>query len=61
MTDSKKPLFSLEFTHAALRELEKLDPGVRREIFFDIEKLKGLKDDLRPFIRFGTKSSSSWW
>jgi mRNA interferase RelE/StbE len=40
MTDPKKPLFSLEFIPAALRELEKLDPPVRRKVFADIEELK---------------------
>jgi mRNA interferase RelE/StbE len=45
MTDPKRPLHTLEFTHAALRELEKLDPGVRRKVFSDIEKLK---EDPRP-------------
>ena len=40
MTDPKRPLHTLEFTHSALRELEKLDPSVRRKVFSDIEKLK---------------------
>ncbi len=41
MTDpNKKRSFTLEFTPAALRELEKLDPNVRRGVFSDIEKLK---------------------
>jgi mRNA interferase RelE/StbE len=40
MTDPKRPLHTLDFTHAALRELEKLDPSVRRKVFSDIEKLK---------------------
>ena len=40
MTDPEKPSFTLEFTPSALRELEKLDPGVRRKVFSDIEKLK---------------------
>jgi mRNA interferase RelE/StbE len=40
MTDPTRPLHILEFTHAALRELEKLDPSVRRKVFSDIEKLK---------------------
>jgi mRNA interferase RelE/StbE len=40
MTDPTRPLHTLEFTHAALRELEKLDPSVRRKVFSDIEKLK---------------------
>jgi mRNA interferase RelE/StbE len=31
--------YRLEFTPAALRELEKLDPGVRAKVFSDIEKL----------------------
>jgi mRNA interferase RelE/StbE len=40
MTDSKKQSFTLEFAPAALRELEKLDPGIRRRVFSDVEKLK---------------------
>ena len=40
MTDPEKPSFTLEFTPSALRELEKLDPSVRRKVFSDIEKLK---------------------
>ncbi len=40
MTVPEKPLFTLEFTPSALRELEKLDPSVRRKVFSDIEKLK---------------------
>ena len=40
MTNPQRPLHTLEFTHAALRELEKLDPSVRRKVFSDIEKLK---------------------
>jgi mRNA interferase RelE/StbE len=40
MTDPKRSLHTLDFTHAALRELEKLDPSVRRKVFSDIEKLK---------------------
>ena len=40
MTDPEKPLYTLKFTPAALRELEKLDPSVRRKVFTDIEKLK---------------------
>lgn len=39
MTAPKKP-YTLEFTPAAIRELEKLDPNVRRKVFADIEKLK---------------------
>ena len=39
MTDPKKPLYTLKFTPAALRGLEKLDPSVRRKVFSDIEKL----------------------
>ena len=31
MTDPKKPSYALEFTPAALRELEKLDPNIRRK------------------------------
>ena len=45
MTDSKKPLYVLEFTHAALRELGKLDQSVCRKVFSDIERLK---DNPRP-------------
>ncbi len=41
MTDPKKPSFTLEFAPAALRQLEKMDPSVRRKVFSDIEKLKG--------------------
>ena len=40
MTDSQKPSYTLKFTPAALRELEKLDLSVRRKVFSDIEKLK---------------------
>jgi mRNA interferase RelE/StbE len=40
MTDPKKPSFTLEFTPAALRDLEKLDPSIRRKVFSDIEKLQ---------------------
>ena len=40
MTYPKKPSYTLEFSPAALRELEKLDPRVRRKVFSDIEKLK---------------------
>ena len=40
MTDIEKPSYILEFTPAALRELERLDPSVRRRVFSDIEKLK---------------------
>jgi mRNA interferase RelE/StbE len=40
MTDPKKPSYTLEFTSAAIRELEKLDPNIRRRAFSDIEKLK---------------------
>jgi len=32
--------FRLEFAPAAIRELEKLDPGVGRKVLSDIEKLK---------------------
>ena len=39
LTDSKKP-FTLEFTSAALRDLDKLDFRVRGNVFSDIEKLK---------------------
>jgi mRNA interferase RelE/StbE len=39
MTDPEKP-YTLKFTPAALRELEKLDPNVCRKVFSDIEKLK---------------------
>lgn len=40
MADPKNQSFTLEFTPAALRELEKLDPSVRRKVFSDIEKLR---------------------
>jgi mRNA interferase RelE/StbE len=40
MTDPKKPSFTLEFTSAAIRELEKLDLNIRRKVFSDIEQLK---------------------
>jgi mRNA interferase RelE/StbE len=40
MANSKKPSFTVEFTPAALRGLEKLDPSVGRKVFADIEKLK---------------------
>jgi mRNA interferase RelE/StbE len=46
MTESKKTSYTLEFTPAALRELEKLDPNVRRKIFSDIEKLQ---ENPRPY------------
>lgn len=38
MTEPKKPSYTLEFTHAAIPELEKLDSNVRRKVFSDIEK-----------------------
>ena len=40
MTDPRSPSYALEFTPAALRELEKLDLSVRRKVFSDIEELK---------------------
>ena len=40
MTDSQKPSYTLKFTPASLRELEKLDLSVRGKVFSDIEKLK---------------------
>jgi mRNA interferase RelE/StbE len=40
MTEPKKPSYTLEFTPAAIRELERLDPNVRRKVFSEIEKLK---------------------
>jgi mRNA interferase RelE/StbE len=40
MTGAQKPPYTLEFTPAALQELEKLDPSVLRRVFSDIEKLK---------------------
>jgi mRNA interferase RelE/StbE len=40
MTDPKKASYTLEFTPAALRELEKLDPSVRSKVFSDTERLK---------------------
>jgi len=46
MTDPKKLSYTLEFTPAALRELEKLDPPVGRKVFSDIEKLK---ENPRPY------------
>jgi len=39
MTNPEKP-FTLKFTPAALRELERLDPNILRKVFSDIEKLK---------------------
>lgn len=45
MTEPKKSSYTLEFTPAAIRELEKLDPNVRRKVFSDIEKLN---DNPRP-------------
>lgn len=33
--------YALEFTPAALRDLRKLDPFIRRRVFEDIEKLSG--------------------
>ena len=41
MTGPKKPSYTLAFTLAAVRELEKLAPYIRRKVFADIEKLKG--------------------
>ena len=40
MTELKKPSYTLEFTPAALRDLQSLDPHVRRRVFSDVEKLK---------------------
>jgi mRNA interferase RelE/StbE len=40
MTEPKKSPYTLEFTPAAIRDLEKLDPSVLRKVFSDIEKLK---------------------
>jgi mRNA interferase RelE/StbE len=40
MTELKEPSYTLQFTPAALRELEKLDLGTRRTVFSDIERLK---------------------
>ena len=40
MTDPKRPSYTLKFTPAALRDLEKLDPSVCRVVFSDIERLK---------------------
>jgi mRNA interferase RelE/StbE len=40
MTEPKKPSYTLEFAPAAIRDLEKLDPNVRRKVFSGIEKLK---------------------
>jgi mRNA-degrading endonuclease RelE of RelBE toxin-antitoxin system len=45
MTDPKKS-YTLKFTPAALRELEKLDPSVRRKAFSDVEKLR---ENPRPY------------
>ena len=45
MTETRKPSYTLEFTPAAIRDLERLDPNVRRKVFSDIEKLK---DNPRP-------------
>lgn len=40
MTEPNRPSYTLEFTPAAIRDLEKLDLHVRRKVFSDIEKLK---------------------
>jgi mRNA interferase RelE/StbE len=40
MAETRKPSYTLEFAPAAIRELERLDPSVRRRVFSDIEKLK---------------------
>jgi mRNA interferase RelE/StbE len=40
MTDLKNRSHALDFTPAALRELDKLEFSVRRKVFADIEKLK---------------------
>ncbi len=45
MANPKKRPYTLEFTPAAFRQIEKLDPSVRRKVFSDIEKLA---DDPRP-------------
>ena len=45
MTDPTKPSYTLKFTSAAIRDLEKLDLNIRRKAFSDIEKLKA---DPRP-------------
>jgi mRNA interferase RelE/StbE len=39
-TGSSGQGYTLEFTPAALRDIEKLDSRVRRKVFSDIEKLK---------------------
>ncbi len=45
MRESKAPSYELEFTPAAFRDLEKLDPHIRGKVFTDIEKLQ---EDPRP-------------
>ena len=40
MPDPKIPPYTLEFAPAAIRELGKLDPPIRRKVFSDAEKLR---------------------
>ena len=43
MTDPNRPLHTLEFTHAALRELEKLDPSDDDGMPAEIDFTKGVR------------------
>ena len=45
MREPKNPLYRLEFTPAAFRDLGRLDPHIRKKVFSDIETLK---EDPRP-------------
>jgi mRNA interferase RelE/StbE len=40
MIDPKKRPFAVQFTPAALRQVDKLDPSVGRKVVSDIEKLE---------------------
>jgi mRNA-degrading endonuclease RelE of RelBE toxin-antitoxin system len=60
MTQPKKPSYTLEFTPAAIRELEKLDPNIRRKVFSDIEKLNRLLKFSKR-VTSGMFSSSYWY
>jgi mRNA interferase RelE/StbE len=46
VTQPKKAAYTLSFTPAALRQLEKLDPHIRRKVFSDIESLE---ENPRPY------------
>jgi len=45
MTDPKRPLYTLEFTSGAIRDLERLDLHIRQKVFAGIEELR---EDPRP-------------